>query len=269
MTAYAVWPVASLSSSTASLVMADVTIDPPMSMRTCAVVWPFFTSTILPLRMLRALSFTETSCCGWSVSITSTRADCENCPRDAFDRAIELDDAFAHRRECSATALAPARCGRDRRLLQGIIELLHQQPGPPIGHVEAACRRRNRSGLPDRLQQGDLAGTDAVPARQVETDAEASVRHGFGMPATIVTRTPRRCCCRQGAWARRWTGGARVLDSDFRLRRARPDSAGDQRRARPIPDLNRTGVRTAQRSCRPRPRRSSRRPARAASPAWS
>src|SRR5262245_24088096 len=26
-------------------------------MRTCAVVWPFFTSTILPLRMLRALSF--------------------------------------------------------------------------------------------------------------------------------------------------------------------------------------------------------------------
>src|SRR5215831_1914479 len=31
-------------------------------MRTCAVVCPFFTSTILPLRMLRALSFTETSC---------------------------------------------------------------------------------------------------------------------------------------------------------------------------------------------------------------
>src|SRR6516162_1439043 len=26
-------------------------------MRTCAVVWPFFTSTILPLMMLRALSF--------------------------------------------------------------------------------------------------------------------------------------------------------------------------------------------------------------------
>src|SRR5262249_51530959 len=41
--------------------MEAVTVEPPISMRTCAVVCPFFTSTILPLRMLRALSFTETS----------------------------------------------------------------------------------------------------------------------------------------------------------------------------------------------------------------
>src|SRR5262249_11817416 len=42
---------------TASLVIEDVTTAPPISMRTCAVVWPFFTSTILPLMMLRALNF--------------------------------------------------------------------------------------------------------------------------------------------------------------------------------------------------------------------
>src|SRR5581483_7807176 len=47
----------SLSSSTESLVMAAVIVCPPISMRTCAVVVPFFTSTILPLSWLRALSF--------------------------------------------------------------------------------------------------------------------------------------------------------------------------------------------------------------------
>src|SRR5262249_43551000 len=41
---------------------------PPISMRTCAVVWPFFTSTILPLMMLRALSFMLTSC--WRLGAT-------------------------------------------------------------------------------------------------------------------------------------------------------------------------------------------------------
>ena len=34
-----------------------VTMVPPTSMRTWAVVVPFFTSTIFPLRTLRALSF--------------------------------------------------------------------------------------------------------------------------------------------------------------------------------------------------------------------
>src|SRR3954452_2978017 len=39
--------------------MGEVTIvPPPMSIRTCVVTVPFLTSTILPLRTLRALSFT-------------------------------------------------------------------------------------------------------------------------------------------------------------------------------------------------------------------
>src|SRR5690348_1670590 len=37
--------------------MAAVTVWPPMSTFTCAVVAPFFTSTILPLSLLRALIF--------------------------------------------------------------------------------------------------------------------------------------------------------------------------------------------------------------------
>src|SRR5215470_7865457 len=45
-------------SSTASLVMDDVTVTPwPRSTTTCAVVAPLWTSTTLPLSWLRALSF--------------------------------------------------------------------------------------------------------------------------------------------------------------------------------------------------------------------
>src|SRR5215468_8231480 len=43
------------SSSTASLVIEDVRIFPPMSTRTCEVVAPFLTSTTMPLMWLRAL----------------------------------------------------------------------------------------------------------------------------------------------------------------------------------------------------------------------
>src|SRR6266704_6366617 len=57
ITAYAAWPGASFSSSTDSLVMAAVTVWPPMSTFTCAVVALFFTSTILRLSLLRALIF--------------------------------------------------------------------------------------------------------------------------------------------------------------------------------------------------------------------
>src|SRR5260370_28125902 len=57
ITAWAGGPGESFSSSTDSLVMAAVIVWPPISTFTCAVVVPFFTSTILPLSRLRALIF--------------------------------------------------------------------------------------------------------------------------------------------------------------------------------------------------------------------
>src|SRR5215472_10436320 len=57
MTAYASLPGASFRSSTAALVMDDVTMVPPISILTCAVVAPLVTSTIVPLSTLRALIF--------------------------------------------------------------------------------------------------------------------------------------------------------------------------------------------------------------------
>src|SRR5262252_6916073 len=63
--AIAVTPALSPSSSTASLVIEAVTIWPgAISRRTCAVVAPFFTSRILPLSLLRALSFMS-DLAGW------------------------------------------------------------------------------------------------------------------------------------------------------------------------------------------------------------
>ncbi|MND09050.1 hypothetical protein D3C83_320970 [compost metagenome] len=53
--AEAAMPTLSFNSSTASLVIEAVTTAPPMSIVTWDVVAPFFTSTILPFRMLRAL----------------------------------------------------------------------------------------------------------------------------------------------------------------------------------------------------------------------
>src|SRR5690606_9122992 len=58
MMAVASSPALRPSSSTASLVIeAVMTAASPISMRTCAVVWPFWTSRTRPFRRLRALSF--------------------------------------------------------------------------------------------------------------------------------------------------------------------------------------------------------------------
>lgn len=67
MIAKASLPTASPSSSTAAFVMDAVTIVPLTSRRTCAVVAPLVTSTILPLSLLRALIFHEDSR-GWKAS---------------------------------------------------------------------------------------------------------------------------------------------------------------------------------------------------------
>ena len=57
MTAYASAPTASRRSSTASFVIDDVDYLPPAtSIRTCAVVAPYFTSMTRPLSTFRALS---------------------------------------------------------------------------------------------------------------------------------------------------------------------------------------------------------------------
>jgi len=58
ITAETLSPTFSMSSSTASLVIDDVTVSPEAnSIFTCAVVDPFVTATTFPGRILRALSF--------------------------------------------------------------------------------------------------------------------------------------------------------------------------------------------------------------------
>src|SRR4029077_10384995 len=66
ITAIAALPFASLSSSTASLVIDAVTmVPPPISIRICEVVAPFMTSTMVPLSWLRALIFMRGSFAGF------------------------------------------------------------------------------------------------------------------------------------------------------------------------------------------------------------
>src|SRR5882757_10982519 len=127
-----------------------------MSMRTWAVVWPFLTSTMVPLRILRALSFIGLSCCipcfVFRVSPRGARSLADQ-PVDraellggagmgrAFDRAVKPDDLLADRRQSRSTSLLAAGRGRDRRLAQRFVDFFHQQPGTAIRHAELPRRR--------------------------------------------------------------------------------------------------------------------------------
>jgi hypothetical protein len=106
-------------------------------------------------------------------------------PRVRFDRAIEIDDPFADSREGRSSPTAAADLGRDRWLQQGAVDFLDQQPRPAVRHLERPRRGGDRSGRSDRLQQRDLARSDAVPACQVDADGKACRGHGPRLPRRI------------------------------------------------------------------------------------
>src|SRR5690606_21456670 len=93
------------------------------------------------------------------------------------DGTIGLDDLLADPREDGAAAV-PSACRRyHRRLLQGVVDLLHQEPGPAVGHIHLAGGRRNRAFGADRFQQRDFSGPNPFVIGEIETDAEARMRH--------------------------------------------------------------------------------------------
>src|SRR5262249_27694643 len=167
-------------------------------MRTCGVGCPFVTSTIVPLSMLRALSFIRHSIYDWVADIAGVHrasgflrayqlADGAKFParrraRVRFDRSVEIDDPLADRGECRPAAVAPTGLRRDRRFAQGAVDLLAQQPCPAVRPPERARRRRDRPGRSDRLQERDLAWPDAVSARQIDADGKTRGGHDGGLP---------------------------------------------------------------------------------------
>src|SRR5262249_12884286 len=94
---------------------------------------------------------------------------------EPLDGAIVLNDLLPDRSEDRPTPAAAAGRSGDRRLAQRVVDLLDEKPGTPIGHAKAPRRRRDRTGGTDRLEQRDLAGTDAVAARQIEPDGKVRI----------------------------------------------------------------------------------------------
>src|SRR5262249_28671139 len=118
----------------------------------------------------------------------SDRAELPACraARVSFDGAIETDHLFADRSDHGAAALAAARLRCHRRLARRIIDLFDQQPRAAIRHAERPCRRRDRAGGPDCLQERNLAGPDAVAAGEVDADGQACGGHDVGPRKTFA-----------------------------------------------------------------------------------
>jgi hypothetical protein len=72
----------------------------------------------------------------------------------------------------AVSAQPPPLCGR----LQRLVQFIHQQPRAPVRHVEAARCGRDRTVLPDRFQQRDLARAERDVAGVLDAHAEPDLR---------------------------------------------------------------------------------------------
>ena len=89
------------------------------------------------------------------------------------DLVEDVDQLAAEGGELGAAMGRAADMGVEHRPPAGLVERVDQQPGAPVGHADRARGGRDRAMLVDRLQQGDLAGTDLPPLAEVDLDPQA------------------------------------------------------------------------------------------------
>ena len=102
------------------------------------------------------------------------------CARQAFNRAVEVDDALTDWGHDGSAAMLSACRSCHCRLAQRLINLFNQEPSPAIGHSQVSRRGRNRPLGANGFEQRDLARTDAVTVGKVETNREVRICHGQG-----------------------------------------------------------------------------------------
>ena len=112
------------------------------------------------------------------------------CARQAFNRAVEVDDALTDWGHDGSAAMLSAGRGCHCRLAQRLINLFNQEPSPAIGHSQVSRRGRNRPLGANGFEQRDLARTDAVTVGKVETNREVRIGHGPGSPRNVHLKTP-------------------------------------------------------------------------------
>ncbi len=92
------------------------------------------------------------------------------CALDLLSESKNGEPGFRQRR---AAPFPPAASRMDERVPEKPVQILDEIPGAAIGHAQFLRRRRDRSRIRDRLQQGDLAGADFPPWRKVDADRKA------------------------------------------------------------------------------------------------
>src|SRR6516165_1104297 len=95
-----------------------------------------------------------------------------------LDGAVEPDHALADWRDGSPAAARAAGFGGYGRFAQRLVDFLHQEPRPPVGHADRSGRGGDRAGRLNRLQKRDLAWADAASGRKIDADGEVCAGHG-------------------------------------------------------------------------------------------
>jgi hypothetical protein len=85
-----------------------------------------------------------------------------------LEPAVGGNQTLAERGEPGAPAPGTADAHGGRRLSEGVIEVIEQQPGAAIAHAELAGGLREGTGPIDLLQEADLAGSDGTGRTQID-----------------------------------------------------------------------------------------------------
>jgi molybdopterin-binding protein len=90
-----------------------------------------------------------------------------------FDGTIAANHIMAERSEARAASARSAHLLFDQRFAEDSIDLVHEHPGPAIGHVHFLAGRRDRSVLGDQFHQRDLAGAEVSERAEINADGQA------------------------------------------------------------------------------------------------
>src|SRR5262245_9892165 len=125
--------------------------------------------------------------------------------------AVMLHDPAAEGRERGAAAALAAHLLLHQRLAEALIEVVDQQPGPPVGHAHSAPGGCDGAVLVDQLEQADLAGADRPLAVEIDTQGESG--HGRAQPpVTLIWRATAGPVCRR-SMMKSWPLGLRRMAS--------------------------------------------------------
>src|SRR6185295_4616256 len=90
--------------------------------------------------------------------------------------AIVLHDPASEGGERGAAAAVAAHLLLDERLAEALVEVVDEQPCPPVGHAHGAAGRGDGAMFIDQFEQADLAGADRPLFAEIHAQGESGHR---------------------------------------------------------------------------------------------